>query len=186
MSQKNHQPTNPANRSSVSDLMASHQVRIIGYIRTLVADHDAAKDILQETNMTLLRKVRDFEPGTNFTAWALRIAYFEVLKWRRDKGRDRLRFSDELVESLAETGGDIAQSYDSRLDALKQCLQKLPDRQRSVVQQRYLNGIALHEIAEDLHCKPNAASQLLHRAKQNLAACITRLTSADSKSPSSS
>ncbi len=171
-------PCNPPDPDapSFADLMAAHQPRLAGYIRSLVADEHAAKDILQETNMTLLRKSRDFEPGTNFTAWCFRIAHFEVLKWRRTQGRDRLRFSDELVESIAATGRRLASGYDDRLDALKVCLEKLPERQRDVVQRRYLNGASVREIAADLEVNPNAASQLLHRARHNLFRCISELT----------
>ena len=126
--------------------------------------------------MTLLRKSRDFEMGSNFTAWAFRIAYFEVLAWRRNKGRERLQFSSELVESLAQTGEKVAQNYDSRLDALKTCLGKLPDRQKTIVQRHYLNGTPVQDIAREMNFKANAASQLLHRARHNLFQCINQLT----------
>ena len=180
MSEKCPSPHEPP---TFSDLMASHQVRIIGYVRTMIADEDSAKDILQETNMTLLRKSRDFKMGTNFTAWSFRIAYFEVMKWRRNKGRDRLQFSNELVESLAQTVERVSQNYDSRLDALKICLEKLPARQRAIVQRRYLNSTPVQDIAQEMNCKPNAASQLLHRARHNLFVCINKLTGDSTSNP---
>lgn len=161
---------------SFADLIAGHQGRLIGYIRTMIPDCHASKDVLQETNMTLLRKSRDFELGSNFTAWSFRIAYFEVLTWRRTMGRDRLQFSNELVESLAKTSERISGNYDSRLDALRTCLEKLPERQRTVVQSHYLQGTPVQEVAKDMNFKANAASQLLHRARHNLFDCINKLT----------
>lgn len=155
-----------------ADLMADHQPRLLGYIRSLVADEHATKDILQETNVTLLKKSRDFEAGTNFTAWAFRIAYFEVLTWRRRLGRDRLQFGDELVESLAATVEETAPAYDSRLEALRRCIGELPDRQREVVERRYLKSESVQGIADDLGFKANAASQLLFRARLNLLKCM--------------
>jgi len=166
----------PSGDASFSDLMASHQVRLMGYIRSLVPDEHAAKDILQETNITLMRKSRDFEKGTHFTAWAFRVAYFEVLSWRRNRGREKLQFSDELVESLAETSSRLAEDYDSRLEALKVCLDKLPERQRDIVRRRYLSGISVQDIAAELNFNANAVSQLLHRARTNLFDCINRIT----------
>ena len=157
---------------SFADLMADHQPRLSAYIRSLVADEHATKDILQETNVTLLKKSREFELGTNFTAWAFRIAYFEVLTWRRRRGRDRLSFSDELVEGLAETVDEAAASYEDRLEALRHCIHKLPDRQREVVERRYLNSESVQDIASDLGFKANAASQLLFRARTNLLQCM--------------
>ena len=102
-----------------ADLLAAHQPRLAAYIRSLTADEQVSRDILQETNVTLLKKSRDFQPGTNFTAWSFRVAYFEVLTWRRGKGRERLHFNDELVESIAVSSEKASTSYDERLDLLK-------------------------------------------------------------------
>ncbi len=157
-----------------ADLLASHQPRLVAYIRSLTADEHVSRDILQETNVTLLKKSRDFTPGTNFTAWSFRVAYFEVLTWRRSKGRDRIHFDVTLVESIAETVETVSESYDDRLEALKTCIGELPDRQREIIQRRYLNAESVQSIADDLGFKANAASQLLHRARTNLFKCINQ------------
>lgn len=167
---------NTESPTQFADLMAEHQPRLSAYIRSLVLDEHATKDILQETNVTLLKKSRDFTPGTNFTAWSFRIAYFEVLTWRRKKGRDKIHFDDEIVESLAVAVEDVAPNYDSRLDALQTCIDELPDRQREIVTRRYLNSESVQDIASDLGFKANAASQLLFRARANLLKCINRIS----------
>ncbi|MCG8600242.1 MAG: sigma-70 family RNA polymerase sigma factor [Verrucomicrobiales bacterium] len=163
--------------------MADHQPRLSAYIRSLVLDEHATKDILQETNVTLLKKARDFEPGTNFTAWAFRIAYFEVLTFRRKKGREKIHFDDDLVESIAESVERVSTSYEARLDALGKCIGELPDRQREVIERRYLQSESVQDIAADLGFKANAASQLLHRARINLLKCVTRQTTPQASSP---
>lgn len=160
-----------------ADLLADHQPRLSAYIRSLVLDEHATKDILQETNITLLKKSRDFVPGTNFTAWSFRIAYFEVLTWRRKRGRDKIHFDDNLVESLAGAVEEAAPDYDARLEALQICIGELPARQREVVTRRYLNSESVQDIADDLGFKANAASQLLFRARANLLKCMNRITS---------
>lgn len=167
--------------SRFADLMAEHQPRLAGYIRALVGEEHAARDVLQETNVTLLKKSREFSVGTNFTAWAFRVAYFEVLSWRRSKGRERLCFNDDLVESIAETIEVLAPGYEDRLEALKLCLPLLPDRQREVVERRYLKSESVQEIADQLGFKANAASQLLFRARLNLLKCINQNTPSSDK-----
>lgn len=157
-----------------ADLLASHQPRLAAYIRSLTADEQASRDILQETNVTLLKKSRDFQLGSNFTAWSFRVAYFEVLTWRRGKGRERLRFNNELVDSIAGACENTSESYDRRLEALPHCISQLPERQREIIQRRYLNTESVQDIAADLGFKPNAASQLLHRARTNLLRCINQ------------
>lgn len=154
--------------------MADHQPRLRAYIRSLVLDEHISKDILQETNVTLLKKSRDFTVGTNFTAWAFRVAYFEVLTWRRKQGRNRIHLDTELVESLAETIDTVSPDYDKRLAALTACIDELPERQQMIVRRKYLNEESVQDIAKDLGFRANAASQLLFRARTGLFKCITR------------
>jgi RNA polymerase sigma-70 factor (ECF subfamily) len=156
-----------------AELVADHQARLHGYIRSLIPDAHVAKDVLQETNMVLLRKARDFKMGTNFSAWALRVAFFEVLSWRRNAGRDRLVFDDDTVERIAEQAETLSADEERRREALIACLAKLPQRQRDVVRRRYLDGQSVASIAEHSGLKCNAVSQLLFRAKRNLARCIS-------------
>lgn len=174
---KNSDP--PENSSkSFADLMADHQPRLAAYIRSLIADEHSTKDVLQETNVTLLKKSRDFTPGTNFTAWAFRVAFFEVLTWRRRHGREKIHFDNALVDSLANAVEENAPRYEDRLEALQFCIGELPERQREVIELRYLKTRSVQSIAADLGFKANAVSQLLHRARTNLLKCINDYTPA--------
>lgn len=157
-----------------AELMASHQARLESFIRALTGDADAARDILQETNVILLRKARDFEPGTNFSAWAFRIARFEVMTWRKKLGRSRLTFNDELVDSVADTAETLDDTYAGRVEALRECIRKLPERQREIVRLRYLEEWSVADLAEKTGDKANAVSQLLFRARQNLLRCVEK------------
>lgn len=159
-----------------ADLMADHQPRLGAYIRSLIGDEHSSKDVLQEANITMLKKSKDFTLGTNFTAWSFRIAYFEVLTWRRRMGRSRLHFDDSLVESLATTVEEVAPGYDLRLEALSLCLRLLPERQREIIERRYLKSESVQEIAAEMGFNANAASQLLFRARLALSKCVTLRT----------
>lgn len=165
----------PEFSAAFTDLMAEYQPRLSAYIRSLVGEEHASKDILQETNVMLLRKSRDFELGTNFLAWAFRVAHFEVLKWRRGQGRERLHFDDALVAALAHTAEESTLDYDDRLKALETCLSQLPERQREVIERRYLRAESVTDISADLGFKANAASQLLFRARASLLKCMMKL-----------
>ncbi|MCB1237450.1 MAG: sigma-70 family RNA polymerase sigma factor [Verrucomicrobiae bacterium] len=169
----------PAAPEDYAELMAAHQGRLESFIRSLTGDRDASKDVLQETNLVLLRKAREFRPGTNFAAWAFRVARFEVMTWRRRRGRNRLAFDDELVAQLADTATGEDGAYDVRIDALRDCLAKLPERQRVVIEKRYLEGCTVAELAETGPENANAISQLLFRARQNLLKCVSRQSSGE-------
>ena len=57
-------------------LLTEAQGPVYGYLMTLIPDRSRARDLLQETNITLWKKAATFEEGTNFNAWACKIAYF--------------------------------------------------------------------------------------------------------------
>jgi len=161
----------PAPASDVGDYageMAAHQGRLESFIRSVTGDAEAARDILQDTNVILLRKARDFRPGTSFTAWAFRIARFEIMTWRRKAGRSRLVFDDEALDRMADTAERQTDLYLSRVEALRECLTKLPERQREAIRLRYLEGWEVADLAREMGESANAVSQLLFRARQNL------------------
>ncbi|MFN7134755.1 MAG: guanylate kinase, partial [Myxococcales bacterium] len=49
-----------------------------------------SEEVIQETNLVLWREFDRFQEGTNFAAWACRVALNQVLAWRKKRQRDRL------------------------------------------------------------------------------------------------
>src|SRR5437773_2214535 len=109
-------------------LLTSHQRRLMGYLQALVQNRSDAEELLQETNLYICRHAAEFQPGTDFNAWALRIAHFRMLEWRKRQSRDRLVFDDSMLERLAVAAQSVDTQADRRRDALEGCLERLtPD-----------------------------------------------------------
>jgi RNA polymerase sigma-70 factor (ECF subfamily) len=154
-------------------LIETHQAALRGFILSLVADPSTAEDILQETNLVAWRKAADFETGSNFRAWAFRIAHFQVLRHRQKLSRDRLILDDDLVNTLADEAVEDDQSpIQARRERLNLCLARLPERQRAVITSRYFEDESVAKIAARSGTNANAVSQLLHRARRNLLECL--------------
>jgi RNA polymerase sigma-70 factor (ECF subfamily) len=155
-------------------LLEAHQGRLFGLIRAIAGPGAEVDDILQNTNRVLWEKSDQFEPGSNFRAWAFQVARYQVLQ-HRDKSRrggDHVPFSDELVETLAERTEEKETSIERRQRHLQQCLEKLPERQRDAVERRYFRRESVQVIADRMGVKPNAVSQLLFRCRDSLLRCI--------------
>jgi len=56
--------------------LVKHQNSVYGYLLSLVPDADRARDLLQDVSAELWLKSAEFAPGTNFLAWACRVAHF--------------------------------------------------------------------------------------------------------------
>jgi RNA polymerase sigma-70 factor (ECF subfamily) len=151
-----------------------HQGRLLAYILTLAPDRTVARDILQETNLVLWRSRADFATGTSFVAWASKVAFYQVLAYRRDRGRDRHMFSAELMAQLAQEVEQDLDAIEDRRDALQGCLSKLPPRQRWLVAQRYGSENSIGVIAEMTGKSVGAVTTAIYRIRGVLRDCVTR------------
>ncbi|MBY0524405.1 MAG: sigma-70 family RNA polymerase sigma factor [Gemmataceae bacterium] len=148
------------------------QPSLWAYVFSLLPDHGAAQDVMQETNLTLWRKAADFQPGTSFLSWACQVAYFHVLSHRRRVRRDRLVFGDDVLAYLAERQAERAAELGDRLTALRGCLEKLPQPSRRILEERYGPGGSVKELAETDGRSVAAVSQVLYRIREKLLNCI--------------
>lgn len=150
------------------------QPAVSHYIASLVSDAWAARDILQNTSLVLLRKFGEYDSSRPFLAWALGIAKFEVLGYRRDAARSRLVFDSELLESYTQTWAELAPGLGDEAVALKVCLRKLPRRQRELVRLRYFEEWNASEIANHLRMTPVNVRAILKRVRDGLRECVSR------------
>ncbi len=158
-------------------LVTRHQASIYGYIHS-IAPGASADDILQETNIVLWEKADDFEIGTNFKAFAFRIAHFKTLEALRfEKRRRWLRFDSDLLDTIAERHIQKASddsATDLRQDSLRQCLAKLADDDRSLIHSRYTSGLDLRSLSEQTGRTVGALQQVFFRIRNALKSCIER------------
>lgn len=153
--------------------MIASQRRLFAYILTLLPDPNDASDVLQQTNMALWRDSSRFVEGTNFIAWALRTAYFKVLEHRQKMERNRRRFSEALLENLAEESQNYAADQeDERLAAMRHCLETLPVQQQELLQRRYGRGESVRALAASKGQAANALATALFRIRRALWNCI--------------
>lgn len=156
-------------------LITRHQAVIYAYILTIHPNRVAAQDILQETNLVLCRKVAEFEPGTSFKAWALRVAYWQTMAHLKRVQRSGLVALDpEVLELVAAEAEEQLGDFEDRHLALKACLQKLPAGDASILLAHYQRGESLAELSGRLGRTRDALKQVLLRIRRSLRACIER------------
>ena len=80
--------------------------------------------------MVLWREYETFELGTDFVKWVSVIAHHQVHRFRRQQRRVGPQLSDAAVDLLAEDAVERVDLLESRRDALRRCLEKLPDKDR--------------------------------------------------------
>lgn len=143
----------------------------------MIPNRTDADDVMQETNVILLRKFSDFQLGSNFRAWACKIARYEVLKYRERSGRQSKYFCQEVIEEIAEVALERADVLQQRSDALSICLRKLREQDKELIRSRYDNGTSIKIIAEQEGRSSDAIYKTLRRIHRSLMDCVQRSVS---------
>jgi RNA polymerase sigma-70 factor, ECF subfamily len=153
--------------------------RIFAYLMAMLGNPDDAEDVLQETLLALWQSFDDFEPGTNFCAWARQVAYHRVLIYRRNRQRQGVVCDESLFAAVE----DICSRQDDRLSQhlqfLDDCVGKLPESDRSLLQVRFQPNRTIKSVAEQLHRPADTVYKALTRIYRWLAHCIERAASAE-------
>lgn len=155
-------------------LLGQNQRRVYLYVMCLVPNRTDAEEIVQETNLVLWREFGTFRPGSNFAAWACKVAFNRVLAWRKKRQRDRLEFSPAFLEAVADEAATGADYLEERSAALSGCVAKLPEDQRDLLRRRYVEGHAIEAISSAVGRTVEAVYRALSRIRQVLHECVTR------------
>lgn len=166
-------PVGDEDQSYVEQMIA-HQGDLRAFIYSLIPNSPSVDDVLQNTNLVLWKKRKNFKEGTNFHAWAFKIARYQVQhQYDRIKRDQLLVFSDTLLDQMVEA----ASSMDSRSlhqAALEECVSKLSDQQREIVKARYTRGSSLEQLADQLQSSAGSLRIALHRIRAALRKCVEK------------
>ena len=158
-------------RDQFARLFSRNARRIYGFIMTLVFSHHDAEEVFQNTSVVLWNKFSEFQPGSNFFAWASRIAYYEVLTLMKQHRRSR-SFSDESLELLASQAAALSEQSSSRQQALEDCLSRLTAADRDLLQERYYVQRPPKQIAALQSRSVDSVYRALSRIHNALLNCV--------------
>jgi RNA polymerase sigma-70 factor (ECF subfamily) len=124
---------------------------------------DVADEVVQETWLTAVRRIRDFDPGRGrFLAWLRGIAA-NVLR-----GHLRRKTSRPLGDT--EPAAPAEAERREQAEQIAHALARLPEHYEAVLRAKYLDGLSVDLIAADRGETPKAIESMLTRARQALRA----------------
>jgi RNA polymerase sigma-70 factor, ECF subfamily len=154
------------------ELYVPCQRRLFVYIVMLVGNSMVAHDILQDTNLVLWQKFDQFQPGTNFFAWAREVARYRVLRYRQLNSPDLVILDPTLLSGVEDR--QLDESDRPYMDALGGCVNKLRDADADLIRRRYTGDFSVKLLAQQMGRSENAVSQSLARIRRTLRHCIER------------
>ena len=145
------------------------------FVRSLLFTHDEVREVMQEVAVVLWRKFEPAMEAREFARWAFGVARMQALAFRRDCARDRHVFGDDVFELLAQAVTEHADGLEAERRALDVCLQKLPQKQRLLVEEAYAAGVKIDQLASRLGRSAMALYKTLHRIRLTLMDCTRRV-----------
>lgn len=150
------------------------QRHLHGYVLSMVPSPTDADDIVQNTVATMLSEFDGFKPGTDFVAWALTVARYQILTYYKQKKTTQRRFSEIALEAIQDVSESISKQEDRRREALDKCLEKLKEKERKILYFRYEMGATLRTVAERMDLNINTLYSVLSRIHISLLTCIDK------------
>lgn len=169
----------PSHTELFMRLFIAHERRLRAFILTLAPNWSDAEDILQETSAVLWRKFDQFMPGTNFAAWALSIARYQVMDYRKRRMVRSAHFSQRMLDTLADQLITRQPEMDARHEALHHCLSKLEGKQRQLIRWRYEEGATTHTVAARINRTIDAVYKSLNKIHAALLECVRKQMAAE-------
>jgi RNA polymerase sigma-70 factor (ECF subfamily) len=154
---------------------------LFGFIFAMLQNRADAEDVYQQTALVLWKKYSEFKPGTNFIAWAIRVAQFEIKDYVKARRRRKVFFSDAVLDAIAvayQAEPDDLRAR--RMEALATCLEKLSDRDRRMLKQCYSVDRDYKKIAVAEGKTIAAIYKAISRIRKALYHCIQQTLAAES------
>lgn len=161
-------------REAFAALVQACHVPVRALLAALVHDRDDADDLAQQTFVFAYEHLKDYATGTNFLAWIKAIARQYAQDHRKRaaqrRGSQERFLRAEIARRTSELAGD--DGADSRLQLLEQCVQKLPDPQRSFLREAHDRSSTLEDLARRLQRPATAVRKQISRLYELLRQCM--------------
>ena len=160
-------------------LYSRYYPRLQFFLMAMLPSANDAEEVLQEVSLVLWKKFGAYQAGTNFYAWACKIARLQVLKYRERVGRSARILDDAILDKLYEDAVDGGSDPTLSLEALAYCLERLSERNRAIIRRRYQPNVSVADLAIELGRSANSLSKLLGKIRRALLDCIQRKLASD-------
>ncbi|HDS83717.1 MAG TPA: sigma-70 family RNA polymerase sigma factor [Phycisphaerales bacterium] len=166
-------------KASFVDLLMANYYRIHAFVLSMVPNDTDADDIMQETAMLMWKNFDQFQAGTNFVAWAVTIAKFQVMKYHKQIRRSRLVLSEKTYDLLIEDNKGLESGIQDRFRALRKCIQSLPRKDQNFIELRYSRGATAKSVAQTIGASVGAVYRYGARLNDLLLRCIRQKLAVD-------
>ena len=147
---------------------------LMGFIYGMVRDLAGAEDILQEVWIRLAEAAERGEAIAEPGKWCRGVAKNLILHYWREKRTGKLVADSELLDLVEQALNEHPQAADDRRQALMECIDRLPEKSKRLLQMKYEQGLSFAGMAERLQRSLDSLKMALCRVRQALLECAEK------------
>ena len=153
--------------AAASEIVDRYAAGVLRLAARMLGNSADAEEVAQEVMLRLWKFAPDWQPGrAKVSTWIWRVTVNHCTDRLRKAGSTSLDLTPELKDGGPSPSDRIMDS--ERVEALYRSLDELPERQRTAVVLRHIEGMSNPEVAGILETSVDAVESLLTRGMREL------------------
>jgi RNA polymerase sigma-70 factor (ECF subfamily) len=171
-----------------AELVRAHHPSVRVFLASHLRDADVIDDLVQDVFLRAFDRLSTLRDGTAFRAWLLGIARNRALEHLRERLRSGLSAPDALDALLDRTQLAVLEGDDEEarrvleLEALRQCIRRLPPVGARLIREHYFKGRPITVLAAEERKNEGTLRMTLLRLREALRECVRRRVAAPNES----
>jgi RNA polymerase sigma-70 factor (ECF subfamily) len=151
--------------SNFEDIVRRYEKMVYGIVYRFLNNHQDAEDITQETFLIVYRKLKSLRKASSLTNWIYTITLNLVRENLRKKYR--IKTLNNLNENLIfyNDGSNLSEEIKEKI---KMAIEKLPEKQKEVINLKFIEGLKIKEISKIMECKEGTVKTHIFRGLRTL------------------
>ena len=153
--------------NAIAVLVNRYAGHIYNFVRQSVRDSEVAEDLTQEVFVKAWKNIKKFDLDKKFKPWLFQIARNAIIDYLRKKKDVSFSELEDVYDKdfdVVDDSSDIEGLVDKKAaeNKVKEAIEKIPEKYRSVISLYYQEGFNLREISE-ISGKPLDTVKSQHR-----------------------
>lgn len=157
-------------------IVRHHQAAVRSWLAAHCPLGGDADDVAQRTFVAAIKRLADFEVGTDFRAWLFSIARYQLMteatRLRRLADYHSRLAPEILARELERRAQEPEESTTERLMHLRECVAAIGESARQFIQWRYDDQLPLEDMAARTGRSVGAIKKQLWLLRQKLQQCM--------------
>lgn len=157
-------------------LVRDHADMLTVYLKASLGNSTDVDDVFQETMIVAWQRLDDFDHTRPFAPWLRGIARNLVFAHARKRSCFLCNPTvlDQLEARIDQFGSRWGDTWEEKLNLVRQCVESLPENYRSVVTQRYFTQQTILQVSAALDLSVSVVKKRLQRGRALVLQCIER------------